>query len=114
MNILDHPLVKALPALYTQDGVDDPIVTVRIFHPSSDWFWYPLEVDLDKGLFFGLVRGFEAELGSFSTAEFQSVEESTYLPFQVDETFKPMKLTEVKRLPNRHMPDEGLTIIFIV
>lgn len=114
MNILSHEAVKNLPALYSQEDADDPIVPCRIYHPFSDWCWYPYEADLEQGLFFGYVRGFEGELGYFSVAEFQSVEDSTGVSFIVDPTFLPMKLSEVKLLPNRQMPDEGVVVIYIV
>ena len=114
MEILDDEKVKNLPPLYSQEHVDDPIISVRIWHPCSDWYWYPYEADLKQGLFFGFVKGFEGELGYFSVAEFQETEDHTGLPFLVDETFQPTPLSEVKHLPNRDMPDEGVMVIIIV
>ncbi len=114
MNILNHEAVKKLPPLYSQEHVDDPVISVRIYHPFSDWYWYPYEGDLKQGLFFGFVRGFEGELGYFSVVEFKDVEDKTGVPFEVDSTFTPMKLSEVKRLPNRQMPDDGIVVIYLV
>ena len=114
MNILLHEAVKNLPLLYSQEYVEDPIVSCRIYHPFSDWFWFPLEFNPMQGLFFGYVRGFEGELGYFSVAEFQETEERTGVSFVVDETFTPMKPSEVKLLTNRQMPDEGVVVIYIV
>ena len=113
MNILTDPKVMNLPMLYSQEDVDDPQVSVRIWHPCSDWYWYPLEMSLEDGLFFGWVKGFEGELGYFSVAEFKDVEDHTGLPFLVDETFQPMSLSEVKKLPNREMPDGGVMVVII-
>lgn len=114
MNILSHEAVHHLPPLYSQEHVDDPIVPCRFYHPSSDWYWYPIEFAPEKELFFGWVKGFEGELGYFSVAEFKDVEEQTGVSFVVDPSFTPMTLSEVKKLPNRHMPDEGVIVIFIV
>lgn len=116
MNILSHEAVQNLPPLYSQEQVDDPIVPCRFYHPYSDWYWYPYEADLQQGLFFGFVRGFEGELGYFSVLEFKDVEEQTGVSFRVDPTFTPMKLSEVRKLPHRQMPDEGggTIVIFIV
>ncbi len=114
MDILDDEKVKALPKLYSQEHVDDPIITVRFWHICSDWYWYPTEYSPEDGLFFGYVRGFEGELGYFSVAEFQETEDHTGLPFMVDDEFKPTPLSEVKKLPNRKMPDQGVTVIIIV
>jgi hypothetical protein len=114
MNILLHEAVKNLPALYYQEHVDDPIVPCRFYHPFSDWVWYPTEFDPEQGLFFGFVRGFEGELGYFSVAEFKDTEERTGVSFVVDPTFTSMKLSEVKLLPNRQMPDKGVVVIYII
>ena len=114
MNILTHESVQNLPALYSQEDVDDPIVPCRFYHPFSDWYWYPIEGNLQEGLFFGFVRGFEGELGYFSVAEFKDAEERTGVSFIVDLAFTPMKLSEVKLLPNRQMPDEGVIVIYFV
>ena len=35
----------------------------------SGWEWYAFEKTEDEGVFFGLVHGFETELGYFSTQE---------------------------------------------
>lgn len=114
MNILSHEAVKNLSALYSQEDVDDPIVSCRFYHLFSDWFWYPVEFRQEEGLFFGFVRGFERELGYFSVAEFQETEERTGVSFIVDPAFTPMKFSEVKLLPNRQMPDEGVVVISIM
>src|SRR2546430_13806746 len=110
MDILSDPKVANLPPLYSQEHVEDPVILVRIWHPCSDWYHYPYEFDPEQGLFFGWVKGFEGELGYFSVAEFKDVEDGTGIPFQVDETFQPMPLSEVRKLPNRDMPDGGITI----
>lgn len=62
-------LRKALPALYSQDGKgDDAVVYVHYFSPYSGWDWYGMEFD-GTDEFFGLVRGFDTELGYFSLME---------------------------------------------
>ena len=38
--------------------------------PASDWTWYATEYD-GEDLFFGLVSGFEVELGYFSRTELE-------------------------------------------
>ncbi len=114
MNILLHEAVKNLPALYSQEHVDDPMVPCRFSHPFLDWYWYPYEFDPQQGLFFGFVRGFEGELGYFSVAEFKDVEEQTGVSFVVDPTFTPMPLSEVKKLHAETPPAPPLVIIFFV
>ena len=53
---------------------DDPIVWFKFFHPMSSWTWYLTEYDPKERLAFGLVTGFEAEIGYFSIEELESLE----------------------------------------
>ena len=69
MMLLTKANREALPGLYEQDGLgDDAIVHVKFFTPDSNWTWYATEFD-GKDTFFGLVDGFEMELGYFSLSE---------------------------------------------
>lgn len=73
MMLLTAEIRKRLPKLRSQErlGLDAKIV-VKFFHPFSSWTWYATEFD-GEDLFFGLVHGFEKELGYFSLAELESV-----------------------------------------
>ena len=64
-----------LPALGAYDGkpAESVPVAVKFFCPWSSWTWYATEYDPADGLFFGLVDGFEAELGYFSRAELEEL-----------------------------------------
>ena len=42
---------------------------MKLFSPYSGWRWYITEWDPDTGLCFGLVEGFEMELGYFDLTE---------------------------------------------
>ena len=46
-----------------QSDKDDPIIWLKFFHPLSSWSWYLTEYDPDERLAFGLVAGFETEIG---------------------------------------------------
>ena len=73
MKLLTQAIRKALPPLYSQDGKGEAVIAhVKFFTPDSNWTWYATEFDPESGLFFGLVQGFEEELGSFSLAELES------------------------------------------
>lgn len=90
---------KALPMLYSQEDVSDPIVVAKWFSPYSNWRWFAIEWDgVDK--FFGLVQGLDTELGYFSKKE---MEELTFGlgQFKVpaverDLSWQPKKLSEVR------------------
>jgi hypothetical protein len=82
MKLLTNAIRKKLPALYSQEQVEDPTVWVKFFTPDVSWTWYategspvdangimiqPGEDKVEVGfLFFGYVRGLESELGYLS------------------------------------------------
>jgi hypothetical protein len=69
--LLTQAIRKELPALYSQDGKgDEAIAHVKFFSPYSNWTWYATEFD-GEDTFFGLVQGFEEELGYFSLKELE-------------------------------------------
>ena len=92
MKLINDEIKRVLPKLYEQDGKGlNAIVYIKFFTPDSNWTWYVMEFD-GKDLFFGLVDGFEKELGYFSLSELQSVKGSLGLKIERDLYFKPTKL----------------------
>ena len=51
------------------DDYDAVLARVKLFSPYNGWTWYVTEWDADTGECFGLVQGFETELGYFSLDE---------------------------------------------
>lgn len=96
MMLLTKELLKQLPPLYSQENESDPMVIAKFFYPDFSWTWYAIEFD-GKDLFYGLVDGFEEELGYFSLAELQSVRGKLGLPIEWDRYFKPCRLSEVRK-----------------
>lgn len=73
MKMMTQELRKELPELYSQDGKGmEAVAVVHYFSPYSNWDWYGTEFD-GEDTFFGLVRGFESELGYFSLRELSEV-----------------------------------------
>ncbi len=59
-------LADTIPPLYANDGADDAVVAkAKLFSPYTGWRWYITEWEAETGLCFGLVEGFETELGYF-------------------------------------------------
>lgn len=96
MELLPPELAATLPALYSQEAVEDPMVMLKLFTPDAGWTWYATEYDPDERLFFGLVVGFEAELGYFSLDELEEARGPLGLKIERDLWFKPKKLSEVR------------------
>jgi hypothetical protein len=73
MKLLTKEALAHLPPLYAQEKKgEDAIAYVKFFTPDSNWTWYATEYDPEKRLFFGLVVGFETELGYFSLDELEN------------------------------------------
>ena len=82
-----------LPPLYGQEGVSDPTVYARFFTPASNWTWLATEFDPEEGRFFGLVDGFEPELGYFLLEELETSRGPLGLPIERDTHFTPAPLS---------------------
>ena len=95
MVLLTKEVLKKLPPLYSQEEKGlDAVAVVKFFTPDSNWTWYATEFDGDD-LFFGLVDGFEKEIGYFRLSELKSVKGALGLPIERDMYFKPKTLKEL-------------------
>ena len=95
MKLLTAENLKNLPPLYAQDGKgQDAIAYVKFFTPDSNWTWFATEFSPEDGTFFGLVDGFEKELGYFTLQELQSAKGPMGLPIERDMHFDPKPLKE--------------------
>jgi hypothetical protein len=94
MQLLTKELLKTLPPLYACEDQADPIVRAKFFYPDFDWTWYAIECD-GQDLCFGLVDGFDKELGYFSLKELASNRGSLGLPIERDLYFEPCRLSRL-------------------
>jgi hypothetical protein len=93
--LLTKVLREQLPVLYAQEHEANPLVICKFFTPDSSWTWYALEFD-GEDIFFGLVIGFEAELGYFSLSELQGARGPLGLPIERGLHFQPTRLSVVR------------------
>ena len=97
MYLLPDEICAQLPPLYSQDSKGDAAIAyVKFFTPDSDWTWYATEFD-GKDLFFGLVQGFEEELGYFSLTELVNNRGLLRLAIERDLHFQPIPLAQLRR-----------------
>lgn len=102
-NLLDLEGREKLPPLYSGEELGlMALALVKFFTPDSNWTWYASEFD-GNDILFGLVSGFEVELGYFSLSELQSVEGPLGLPIERDLHFKPQTLRDLKE---KHKQDD--------
>jgi len=93
--LLPDEIREKLPKLYTceEQGLL-AVALLKLFTPDSDWTWYASEFD-GEDVFFGLVDGFETELGYFSLSELQTARGPMGLPIERDLFYQPKTLKEL-------------------
>ena len=96
MQLLTNEIRRQLPPLYSTEKISDPTVWVKFFTPYSSWTWYVTEFD-GQDTFFGLVQGFDEELGYFSLTELQNARGPYGLSIERDLHFQPTPLSKLRR-----------------
>ena len=110
MKLITKDIEKKLLAnpLYSGDSKPDNEreILVKFFTPDSNWTWYvleanriggnPYELNVDNWEFFGLVDGFEKELGYFRLSDFEGVKGPMGLPIERDRHFEGYTLADVR------------------
>ncbi len=96
MKLLTQAIKAKLPPLGSTDRLPHDQVTVqaKFFTPDSSWTWFATEFDGEDTLF-GLVIGFEVEMGYFSLSELEAARGPWRLPIERDLWFKPMPLSQL-------------------
>lgn len=94
-DLLPEKIRGELPPLGATEGESDPMAVVKFFTPDGQWTWFALEFD-GEDTFFGLVKGFEHEMGYFSLTELQEIRGQLGLPVERDLYFEPTRLSELR------------------
>ena len=103
--LLPKEIREKLPPLYANEELGlDALALVKFFTPTSNWTWYASEFD-GEDIFFGLVSGFEVELGYFSLSELKSVKGPLGLPIERDLYYVAKTL---KELMEEHQNLQGI------
>ncbi|MCL6753372.1 DUF2958 domain-containing protein [Nostoc sp. CCCryo 231-06] len=95
MELLPAEIRALLPALYAQSECSDAIAYIKFFTPDSNWTWYVTEFD-GEDTFFGLVVGFDEELGYFSLSELQEYRGALGIVIERDLHFKLKRLSQLR------------------
>ena len=115
--LLDQASRERLPKLYSNEKIGlNALAQVKFFTPSSNWTWYaseasaamndgtyksltevdPNDPNIQDVVFFGLVDGFELELGYFSLSELEGIGGGLQLPIERDRHFTPTTLQDLQ------------------
>lgn len=93
--LMTDEIREKLPKLYANENIGlEAVAPVKYFTPDSNWTWYASEFD-GEDVFFGLVSGFEVELGYFTLSELQAIRGPLGLPIERDLHYKPQKLQDL-------------------
>lgn len=107
-DLMPNSLYVKVPAVYSTEREGDPTVYAKLFTPDSNWTWYVTEASWVNSdgepvdgaqydcLMFGLVCGFETELGYFSLREMEQARGPLGLKIERDLSWEPRPLSMVR------------------
>ena len=103
--LLDQASREKLPPLYSGEALGlEALALVKFFTPDSDWMWYASEFD-QEDTFFGLVSGFEVELGYFLLSELEEARGPRGLPIERDLYFQSQTLGRLMEAHRKRRSD---------
>ena len=99
--LMTKGLGATIPALGANENVadyDDVLAPAKLFSPFSNWTWYITEWNPETGECFGLVEGFESEIGYFSLDELAEATVFGGVPaVERDMYWTPKTIGEIRR-----------------
>ena len=97
-SLIPKSILENIPDLYETERSLNPICHIKLFTPDAQWTWYIIEISKeDKSTCYGLVKGFESELGYFSLKEIESIKGALGLGVERDISFKPTALAIIRK-----------------
>ena len=103
--LMTKEIGDTIPALYANEHVEDydsVLAHAKLFSPYNGWRWYVTEWDPETGLCFGLVAGFETEIGYFDLTELAEATVFGRVPaVERDLHWKPKTLGAIRRESSR-------------
>ena len=97
-NLIPKDLLEQIPHLYDTERNLNPICHIKLFTPDSVFTWFVIEICKENfDTCYGLVKGFESELGYFSLKELEQIKGALGLGVERDMSFKPTALEIVRK-----------------
>ena len=101
--LMTRKLADAIPDLGANSNVadcDNVLAPAKLFSPYTNWTWYITEMDPETGQCFGLVEGFERELGYFDCRSWPRPRSSAaFPPWSATSIGNPRPWARSKRVP---------------
>lgn len=97
MKLMTKAIEKAAKAQYPKGSdLESQKIVAKFFDPTGSWTWYLMNLDPeDPDYLWGIVKGFEVEIGSFSLSELQTTKVRFGLGIERDLHFTPKPAKEV-------------------
>ena len=96
MMLMTKEISKLAIKQYPLGSDMNQMIVGKFFDPTGSWTWYLMNQDPDDNDYlWGIVKGFEVEMGSFSLSELQSVKGAFGLGIERDKYFEPRKAEDV-------------------
>ena len=92
--LLPQEILDRLPKLGETSEQENPLAIVKFFYPDFSWTWYGIEFD-GEDIFYGYVKGFENEFGTFSLKELMENKGKLGCEIERDFWFKPTPVNEL-------------------
>jgi hypothetical protein len=107
MQLMTKTIEHAAQAQYPKGSdLEDQKIVAKFFDPTGSWSWYVMNQDPeDPDYLWGIVKGFEVEIGSFSLSGLQNTKVRFGLGIERDLYFTPKPAREVweKLLAGKHV-----------
>ena len=95
MKLLTQELLKKIPSTEKARRTEDPMVWVKFFYPDFSWTWYLCGYDPESDIAWGLVDGWEIDIGDFSLDELRNTKSRLGLSIERDLYFDPRPLSQL-------------------
>jgi len=106
MKLLTKVIEKKAKEQYELGSDLSQKVVAKFFDPCSAWTWYLMNIDpSDLDYCWGIVKGFEVEIGSFSLSDLTKFRNKLGIGIERDLYFKPMVAKDLwgKLINNEHV-----------
>jgi len=96
MKLMTKEIEKKAMKQFSEGSDMKQMVVAKFFDPTGSWKWYLMNQDpADPDYLWGIVKGFEIEMGSFSLSELSTVKGRFGLGIERDLYFTPKPAKEI-------------------
>ena len=101
MKLMTKAIQEQAEKQYDEGSDMEQKVVAKYFDPMGSWKWFLMNKKKDDSYCWGIVKGHEVEMGSFSIDELENIKLPFGLGIERDTMFKPMKAKDVWDKLNR-------------